>query len=167
MVSSKFHVFSSDVKSGNFTLSFSRVKELVDEEIVCLSGTHSHCLAVNKEGHVFSWGSNEEGQLGLGEETESVSVFTEISSLQKYKIKEAYTGPYHSLFVTEEGKILACGYNNCNELLLRSGPTSNIVYFPIETTITKDATFCITGNSLTAVFIGSFPPPNTPNIRIK
>ena len=58
------------------------LSELSDQEIVCASGKNDHSLAVSKEGHVFGCGSNKNGRLGLGKETESVSSFTEISSLK-------------------------------------------------------------------------------------
>ena len=45
-------------------------------------------------------------QLGIGKGTDDVSEFVEISSLKKYKIKHAYAGFNHSLFQTEDGKVL-------------------------------------------------------------
>ena len=112
------------------------------------------------EGRVFGRGSNKWGELGLGERTESVSSFTEISSLVGYEIWAAYAGHGHSLFKTREDKILACGSNYSCQLLL-SSDTFGIVHSPRETTITGGAAFCIS-----VVFIGSSPPLNTPNMRI-
>ena len=113
-------VFSSAFDKESNKLSFSDVEELACEEIVCLSGTNEHCLAINKEGRVFGRGSNDHGQLGLGEEADSVSSFTEISSLEGYEIRAAYAGGCHSLFETKEGKILSCGSNICGQLLQNS-----------------------------------------------
>ena len=78
---------------------------LVGKEIVCLSGTSNHCIAVTKEGRVFACSSNEYGQLGLYTKGKFVKEFTEISSLKGYEIQEAYAGHYHSLFMTRDGKI--------------------------------------------------------------
>ena len=101
--------------------------------------------------------------MGLGEETESVSLFTKISSLVGYKIRAAYAGCGHSLFETREGKILSCGFNFSGPLILSSEGEN--VYSPRETTITSGAAFCIAGNGISVVFIGS-KPPKTPNMRI-
>lgn len=168
-LSSSGRIFASPIDgngNGNNTLKFSLISELANEEVISLSGTYKHILAVSKEGRVFGRGSNECGKLGLGKGKMGVSTFTEITSLLAYKIKSAYAGCGHSLFLTNEGKILSCGTNQYGQLLLSSGPGKD-VYSPIETTITGGATFCIAGDCLSAVFIGSNPPPNTPNIRIQ
>ena len=123
-------------------------------------------MAVSKEGRVFGCGSNEHGKLGIGKETKSVLSFTEISSLGRYEIKSAYAGYSHSLFITQTGQILLCGYNSGGQLLLSSGPGED-VYLPTETTIKCSATFCIAGCCLNIVFIGIDPPPNTPNRQLK
>ena len=156
-LSSNGRVFSSEVQSDSCILKFSSVAELTNQEIICMSGTNQYFLAVNKEGRVFGRGFNDYGQLGLGQKTKKVLTFTEISSLNKYKIRAAYAGDWHSLFETYEGKIIACGYNEYSQLLLNSN-TQEIVYTPIETSITNSATFCIAGEYLSVVFIGGEPP---------
>lgn len=50
-------------------------------------------------------------KLDLGEGTELVSSFTEISSLVGYKIRAFYDGFDHSLFETGKGKIISCCSN--------------------------------------------------------
>ena len=165
-LSSNGRVFLSAVESGSSVLNFSTVSELSGQEIVWVSGTNEHFLAVSREGRVFGRGSNSYGQLGLGQQTSSISSFTEISSLKGHKIRAAYAGYSHSLFETREGKILACGWNCLGSLLLSSDTNEN-VYSPKETTITESATFCIAGGSLSTVFIGGDPPPNTPNRLIE
>ena len=163
VLSSKGRVFKSPIES-NGVLNFSPVSELSGHEIICVSGTRNYFLAVSKEGRVFGCGSNEFGKLGLGNETKLVSFFTEISSFGGLEIRAAYAGFSHSLFETRDGKILSCGYN-INGQLLRSGP-GECVYSPSETTINEGAAFCIAGNGISVVLIGSSPPPNSPNMRI-
>lgn len=165
VLSSNGRVFQSTIDDKNNVLEFSAVEELAGKEIVSLSGTEDHCLAVSKEGRVYALGSNKNGQLGLGERTESVSSFTLILSLGGQQIRAAYAGNNHSLFETQEGKILSCGSNTSGQLLLDRGPCFEIVYSPTKSTITSGATFCIAGLANSIVFIGC-PPPNTPNKRI-
>ena len=73
-----------------------------------ISGTANHCIAVTDEGEVFVRGSNENEQLGLGQKTAGCDEFRQIANLRSQNIKEAYAGEYHSLFVNQNGKILAC-----------------------------------------------------------
>lgn len=132
--------------------------------IISVSGTWNHCFAVSEEGKVFGFGSNESGKLGLGKEITKVNIFTEIKTLNKYKIKMAYASWSHSLFQTEEGKILACGSNLAGELL-GNNLSSKCYYLPIETVINEGATFCFAGKGITGVFI-SCDPSMSPNRTI-
>lgn len=146
-------------------LRFSEVTDLSIYEIVHIAGIYEHCFVVTKEGKVFGYGSNKYGSLGLGDKIEKVNKFTEISDLKPYKIVAAYAGCDHSLFQTAEGKILACGDNSFGELFLSNNQNKAKIYSPVETTITSDASFCIAGSRISAVFIGCVPP-NGPNKRL-
>lgn len=81
--------------------------------------------------------------------------------------KAASAGVSQSLFLTVDGKVLACGHNECGQRF-DSNPTLHDVFLPIETCILKDATLCITGLGSSAVFIGKFPimSPNNQSIVI-
>ena len=163
VLSSNGKLFSSSVAGSSTSLEFSIVEELKNEDIINLSGTYYHCLAVNKEGIVFALGANEDGQLGIGQKIESVSSFMKIQ-LEGYKICEVYAGVSHSLFKTKEGQILSCGSNKYGQLFLKE-PCEN-VFQPTETTIIGGATFCVAGSSLSVIFVGIDPPPNIPNKKI-
>lgn len=166
----KFHIFvlsSTGRVYSSLTgsiLAFNEVTELEGIEIICLSGLHQHCLAVSKDGKVFVRGYNSQGQLGLGKEIHNVTEFTEISSLSNYKIVAAYAGISHSMFQTDDGKLLSCGNNSYGELLISSGPSNNYLYEPILTNV-EDVSFCILGTGSTAVF-RNYIPPMCPNKRI-
>ena len=168
VLSSKGHVFESLVTKESSVLKFSIVTSLEKNEIVCLSGTHNHCIVVTKEGLVFARGSNDCGQLGLGQINgiNLFSTFTQVLSLRKRCIRAAYAGTGRSFFETCEGSILSCGRNYYGELLLSSGPSEDINK-PSETIVNRDATFCIAGNGISAIFFGNSQPPNTPNLQIR
>ena len=165
-LSASGRVFASGVGVSGCVPVFTDVAELSGKEIVCVSGTYEHCLAVSKEGRVFGRGSNSRGQLGLGRGTGEVSSFTEISSLGRREIRSASAGDFHSLFETREGKILSCGRNGCGELLL-SGGRGGDVHSPAEAAVAGCAGFCTAGSSVSAVFVGCGAPPNAPNRRVE
>lgn len=156
-------VFSSSIdKSGK--LSFSSVEEL--NEIVQISGTYEHCLAVDINGNVFGCGKNCFGCIGIGKVDSFLNKFTLITTLSKYKITSAFAGNNHSLFLTSQGKVLACGSNLSGQLFLESHQTQPTDVFPIyETTIGSGATFCIAGYDNSFVFVGC-DAPNSPNRSI-
>lgn len=99
-------------KSANTQWKPVRLSELVDENIVAVNkGSGSaYCMAINEDGKVFSWGRNECGQLGLGG-TKDKFVPTLINEITGHEIVEVATGKSHTLFLTSEGKVLACGSN--------------------------------------------------------
>lgn len=116
-----------------------------------ISGYSEQCFAVCKDGFVFGIGSNLFGQLGKGKGEIRYYKFTLISSLRDYKIVSAFAGGAHSLFVTNEGKVLGCGTNRYGQLFLSSGPSEKDIYTPQETTIT-DASFIVCGAGFTVAF---------------
>lgn len=158
-------VFQSTFSENN-KLNFIEVSELKDFNIVDISGTHDHCFAVTSDGKVFGKGSNSNGKLGIGKRTKQIDSFIEIKTLNDRKIKSTYAGQYHSLFITKEGKILACGGNYNGELLSNIKPSKDYFYSPIETVINSGATFCIAGGNLSIAFINADPPVNSPNKKI-
>lgn len=78
-----------------------------------------HCFATAEKKHkdgsvdhvVYSWGKNNWGQLGIGTE-ESTFHPTEVIELRNKKIKDIAGGEDHTLFLTEEGEVFACGRND-------------------------------------------------------
>lgn len=158
-------VFFSELPENGNKLSFSIVKELEGEVIADISGTCLHCLAVSKAGKVFALGNNNCGQIGLGGEIDEADHFTKIDALDNYVIKAVFAGGVHSLFLTDGGKVLACGSNNYAQLPAADVPFDDKIPSPIETVISKDASFCIAGDSMSAIFINS-DPPSSPNKKI-
>ena len=86
---------------------------------------------------------------------------TRISSLSDYKITSASAGFNHSLFITNDGKVLACGCNDSGQLMTKSFGSDERL--PIETTITDGATFCIAGSFISAVLVNAEVPMHMPN----
>ncbi|XP_073989605.1 uncharacterized protein isoform X1 [Rhodnius prolixus] len=112
------------------------------QEITSVSGIKqvstgaNHSTALNVEGKVYVWGSNKEGQLGLGVDVPFINVPTQLNL--ECKIVQIACGYYHTLLLSDEGKILAFGEGECGKLgtgdeVRRNEPTliksSNIIQF--------------------------------------
>ena len=71
-----------------------------------------HNLALTNTNEIYSWGWNENGQLGLGDindrTTPSLVSFPD-GSIDS-PIKNIVAGASHSLFLLEDGQIFGCGY---------------------------------------------------------
>jgi alpha-tubulin suppressor-like RCC1 family protein len=68
------------------------------------------------EGLVFGWGRNDRGQLGIGKKAAVVNSPTRLKSLADKKVLMTASGQTHSLFLTDLGEVLACGFNEFGEL---------------------------------------------------
>lgn len=143
--------------------SFSEVKKLEGKKVVSLSGSFKSCFAVTDDGCVYGFGSNDHGKLGLGPELWGTDRFIKINSLKDYKIQQAYAGCFHSIFKTEDGKIIGFGWNRYGELMNGIDPNQESVFTPTVAEIGNDITHCEVGDSLSVVYAGCEPPLNSPN----
>eukprot|EP00759_Apiculatamorpha_spiralis_P019397 PhF_6_TR25456/c0_g1_i1/m.35226/K19607/RPGR; X-linked retinitis pigmentosa GTPase regulator len=84
-----------------------------------------HSVVLTNKG-VFVFGSNSDGQLGLGERTphsfKPVLLERNVTS-RKFHVRTIHCGAYHTIFSTNENELFAMGSNECGQLLL--GDTDN------------------------------------------
>ena len=175
------HINESDKnKNINDRNSLIEIEELKGHNIVQISGTFQHVLAVSSEGRVFGVGSNYNGQLGIGANKKNIWRFEEINNIYpKYRIINTSSGSGHSIFISETGEVLTCGNNGYHQLFEDDQEEDNqeekikkgIHFYAKEINIPKEmkgrATFSIAGNCLSGLFINTEPPPNQPNTVLK
>lgn len=91
----------------------------VGEKVASVSLGYASSLVITSEGRVFSWGYNEDGELGDGT-TLSKFVPTEITNQFNLAIGETITsissGAYHSSAVTSENRLFTWGNNSSAKL---------------------------------------------------
>lgn len=101
--------------------------------IVMIATGRSHVLALDTKGKVWSWGTNDKGQ--LGHPVEDTSVKDKPVMVKKLKnIVQVYCGEYQSFAVDNTGEIYAWGLNKNNCLLvnqIEQGFVKTIVYEPM------------------------------------
>lgn len=155
-------------KPGNeWKLTFSVVKELEGVVIKAVYGTYLHCFALDENGRVFGRGKNCFGCLAMGEVNDVFDEFKLISSLSDYKIVYASAGLNHSLFKTNDGKLLVCGCNKYRQLSINKELMEEVLPLT-EVEIEGEISFFIAGYNTTFICIGSELPqsPNKPIIGI-
>ncbi|XP_020588013.1 ultraviolet-B receptor UVR8 [Phalaenopsis equestris] len=91
------------------------IKALQGIRIKQIACGDSHCLAVTMEGIVQSWGRNQNGQLGLGSNEDSL-VPQKVQTFQGIPVKMVATGAEHSAAVTEDGDLFGWGWGRYGNL---------------------------------------------------
>lgn len=80
-------------------------------------GYHNGVIAASSKGtHVYVWGRGDVGQLGLAPdqttEDQKGQVLLEPAQLQfKKQIVQIALGDAHTLFLTQQGRVLSCGWH--------------------------------------------------------
>jgi hypothetical protein len=73
----------------------------------------------------YACGRNDDGQLGLGDNTDR-NTFTAVPPLPDGKIpKQVMLGTYHTMILTEDGTVFACGCNGNGQLGLGNNTDRN------------------------------------------
>lgn len=94
-------------------------------KITAIAAGGDHTVALDKDGAVWTWGRNADGQLAQP----SISPYRNENPkkvegpLQNIKIKAIAAGDYHTLAVTEDGEVWAWGSNTYGQLGVGTGIT--------------------------------------------
>lgn len=103
------------------------IKTLSDVQITQVACGYWHSLALSKGGHIFSWGQNRSGQLGLGSQGQSVCTPQSVQSLQGIPFAQITAGGAHSFARTFSGALFGWGCNKFGQLGLND---TNDRHFP-------------------------------------
>ncbi|KAI3513274.1 hypothetical protein L1887_20603 [Cichorium endivia] len=121
---------------GNL-VSPTRLRPLVGVDIrYVASGCAScHCVALDVDGRCYTWGRNDKGQLGHGDQIQRDRP-TVVSALASYKIVKAASGRSHTVVVTEDGLSLSFGWNKHGQL--GTGSAKNeIELYPVRCLVSE------------------------------
>ena len=130
---------------------------LSGKTITKIESKFHHSLALDDEGKVYAWGSNNSGQLGNNSTTNSsIPVAVDTSGVLSGKtitsiaagIRNSYSEDIHSLALDDEGKVYAWGYNYFGQLGNNSTTNSLIP-------VAVDTSGVLSGKTITAIAGGA------------
>ena len=109
--------------------------KVVNDSNIQVSLGYKFSVALKQDGTVWSWGQNNDGELGLGNTTEydEPQQITDITE----KITDVKTGYYHSIALTEKGEVYTWGYNGNGQL---GNGTREDSLVPVKVTGLKNVT---------------------------
>lgn len=82
------------------------VKALGTSVIVQIACGVEHSIALTNDGELYSWGSNREGQLGIGSHTVTEIKPKRIITLAAVPIAFIACGGYHTVVISKSGEFL-------------------------------------------------------------
>lgn len=82
------------------------VKTLGTRVIVQIACGLKHSIALTNNGELYAWGSNSDGQLGLGSNTKMELKPKLVSSLAAIPIAFIACGGYHTIVISKSGKLI-------------------------------------------------------------
>ncbi|OHT14382.1 hypothetical protein TRFO_15317 [Tritrichomonas foetus] len=89
-------------------------------KFVKVFGTHFHCIILGENGSTFVFSYNGGGQLGLGDKEDTNKFVEQPFFLEnKVKIVDVASSGFHTLFLSQDGRVFSCG-NNFNGQLMHS-----------------------------------------------
>ncbi|XP_072112577.1 probable E3 ubiquitin-protein ligase HERC4 [Mobula birostris] len=86
---------------------------LAEKCVVQVACGKSHSLALCKDGRVFAWGQNSQGQLGLGKFVESTQSPQCVTTLARIPLAHIAAGRVHTIVVSLSGAVFGWG-GNCH-----------------------------------------------------
>jgi len=95
--------------------SWSQIPTNIISNVKAVATNGIFSLAVKDDGTLWVTGHNDVGQLGTGN-TNDINKWTQISTTIISKVKTVSCGGYHSLAITNDGKIYGTGQNDCGQL---------------------------------------------------
>ncbi|KAJ8000715.1 hypothetical protein DPEC_G00183230 [Dallia pectoralis] len=92
------------------------IRKLCDHRISQIMCGNQHCIALSKDGQLFTWGQNSSGQLGLGMGEPSTLSPQPLKSLSGIPLAQITAGGDHSFALSLSGAVFGWGKNNTGQL---------------------------------------------------
>lgn len=104
-------------------------------KIKCISSTSTNSMAIDEDGNLYVWGSNECNQLGVANETcilepRKITIYCNIKE-KELKVKKIFCSLIGSMIITEDDTLYACGWNEYFSMGINYEYISKLSWIPL------------------------------------
>ncbi|KAM4603972.1 putative E3 ubiquitin-protein ligase HERC3 isoform 4-T4 [Polymixia lowei] len=92
------------------------IKKLCEHRISQVMCGNQHCIALSRDGQLFTWGQNSSGQLGLGKGEPSTLSPQPLKSLLGIPLAQITAGGDHTFALSLSGAVFGWGKNSAGQL---------------------------------------------------
>ncbi|KFH12064.1 regulator of chromosome condensation (RCC1) repeat-containing protein [Toxoplasma gondii VAND] len=85
------------------------------KKVVQVACGSSHCAALTEDGEIYTWGSDDYGQLGLGKESRFVLLPRRVDALADKRVVSVRCGHFFTCCTTSTGEVFVWGYGRDGE----------------------------------------------------
>lgn len=125
-----------------------KLNRKINNKFVLAAGGGSHSMAINIDGECFGWGSNFNGQLGVGDINSSLTR----RKIDLENVRNVTCGSTHTIFLNSKNELYGCGDNTLSQLGIEGQKMADSPVFIIDNIddVKAGCDFCIAkrGNKL-------------------
>ena len=95
------------------------IEALMGIKIVKVSAGYWHSVALSDQGDIYSWGWNNNGQLGSRDESSEVQAVPKVIDFENeidVNVRTIACGAKHTLALLDDNKLYGCGWNKYGQL---------------------------------------------------
>ena len=129
--------------------TFTQVTNNINNDVKQIACGYAHTFIIKNDGSVWACGLNDEGQLGLGDETNRYQ-FTQVTTNINNDVNQIVCGEYYTVILKNDGSVWSCGYNTDGQLGLND-TTSRTSFTKVTTNINNDVKQIACGRFFTAI----------------
>ena len=157
-ISGKFYAIAITVSGQAYGLDalngdlhhFSPIHELMGIRVKRVFGHSNHLAILTSDGKIMTCGNGNHGQCGDGT-NESGNTFKLIKCKENVFFTDAAVGENHSVFITDSGRVFACGDNSHFQLCL--GMTREPILEPTPSNLIHGKAVAVTCGSYHTIII--------------
>ena len=116
--------------------TFTQVTTNINNDVKQVACGYKHTCILKNDGSIWSCGSNNTGQLGLGDTTNR-NTFTQVTTNINNDVRQIACGVYYTVILKNDGSVWSCGYNGNGNLGL-ADTTDRSTFSQVTTNINND-----------------------------